>query len=101
MKNYTWYKLVGTKPVIDDTNGGWFKVNRAATKLASTLIKENVTVTTIFVCLTSDNAKPLLFESCVLGRGVPEAVRKYATYDEAIQGHKKLVEEMKIICSNM
>lgn len=98
MKNYTWYKLIGKSPVVDETNGGWFKINRTLTKLASTPINENVTVTTIFLCLyAGDEKNPLLFETSVIGKGAPEAVRKFATYEDAINGHKKLVEEMKII----
>jgi len=101
MKNYTWYKLIGKLPVVDETNGGWFKINRTLTKLASTPITENISVTTIFLCLSAgDEKKPLLFETSVIGKGAPEAVRKFSTYDEAMKGHKKLVEEMKIIFGN-
>ena len=98
MKNYTWYKLVGTKPMIDETQGGWFKTNRSLTRLSHTPINKDIMVTTIFTCLSSNEEKPpLVFETSVIGRGAPEAVRKFATYEDAINGHKKLVEEMKII----
>jgi len=100
MKNYTWYKLIGKIPHIDETNGQWFKQNRSLTKIASTELRTDVHVTTIFLCLSSSqDARPLLFETCVTGKAVPSAVRKFATYDEAIIGHKRLVEEMKIILS--
>lgn len=96
MKTYTWYKLDGTKPSIDETHGGWFKINRSLTRLAHTPINKDIFVTTIFTCLSSNVERPpLLFETSVNGKGAPETVRKFKTYEEALSGHKKLVEELK------
>jgi hypothetical protein len=96
MKNYKWYKLDGKIPAIDETNGQWFKQNRSRARIAHALLNNETEITTVFLCLSTDDSKrPLLFETSVFIKNVAEKICKYATYDEAILGHKKLVEENK------
>jgi hypothetical protein len=98
MKQYTWYKLVGKIPQLDETNGGWFKKNRSKTKIETTKISPTTTVITVFLCLSSSTEKiPLLFETCVMIKEKPEFSKKFKTYNEAIAEHKKIVKELKKI----
>lgn len=59
----------------------------------------NISVSTIFLGLDhnySSEGPPLLFETLVFGGpNDQEKMRRYSTWDEAVEGHKEVVKEVK------
>ena len=96
MSSYTWYKLVDKKPIIDETNGAWFKLNKHLLKLAHTKITKEIEVITIFLSLSAEN-EPKLFETSVNGRHAPNILMRFATYDEALRGHEAICNEVRFL----
>jgi hypothetical protein len=90
------YKLVGKKPVLceslQDYKDAW-ELNRMIKKTEI----DHKTVSTVFLPIDHNFGKsdqPVLFETVVF----PECkiCIRYNTYDEAIEGHNKVVNEIRL-----
>lgn len=73
----------------------WYKKKR----MAVTTFTSGERVSTVFLGSDHghDDSTPILFETLVFdedGSGLDETMTRYATFDEAIQGHKKAVEHI-------
>jgi hypothetical protein len=67
----------------------------------------DVKVSTRFLCydhslgsLIIDDRKPILFETMIFGGKYNEWCERYHTYDEALEGHKRLCEMVDYISIN-
>ena len=64
-------------------------------------------VSTVFLCfdhslggLIGEDRKPILFETMIFGGKHDEWCERYHTYDEAMEGHKRLCEMVDYISIN-
>lgn len=99
-KNNLFYILVDKEPVPIECAkrwGEWWqkKENR---NVAKTKLGSEVLVSTVFLgidhCFTSsddDDIKPILFETLVIGGPNNEYMERYCTYQEAEEGHARIV----------
>jgi len=67
----------------------------------------DVEVSTIFLCfdhslggLIGEDRKPILFETMIFGGEHDDWCERYHTYDEAMEGHKRLCEMVDYISIN-
>lgn len=95
-ENY--FILEGHKPV--KTNlvkwAKWFE--NAERHVAPTWNAVDVTVSTVFLGIDHqfvEGQPPLLFETMVFGGPLDGAQQRYTTWDEAREGHKKMVAKVK------
>lgn len=93
MANYTWYKLVGNIPAIDNTSGGWFKKNHNKLRLAFDNV-DDYEVITIFLCLSSEDL-PKLFEITLSHKNVPIKTFRIETFASAIAKHQEIVASLR------
>jgi len=72
-------------------------LEKADRRVDKTTITEGVEVSTVFLGLDHSfgEGKPLLFETMVFGGKSDGGMDRYATWDEAVAGHKKMVEKVK------
>lgn len=94
------YILRGHKaiPVSLEEWGEWF--GKADRKVEVTKVGD-ITVSTVFLGLDhsfSSDGPPLIFETMTFGDD-EERCRRYATWDEAVQGHKEIVSMVQGIVS--
>lgn len=90
------YILDGHKPVpCDDVIqwGKWFET--ADREVDKTQTSDDVCVSTVFLGLDHSfrSEIPILFETIVFGGELNEEIERYATWEQAEQGHKKWVEK--------
>ena len=91
------YILEGHKPVTADlmTWAKWFeKANR---HVAKTQITDDISVSTVFLGLDHQfgEGPPLLFETMIFGGEFDEDMDRYETWEQAEEGHKRMVEKAK------
>ena len=89
------YKLVDKKPVrccLDDY-GIWENTNTR--NLAYDTIGK-INISTVFLGLDYQfgGGPPILFETCIFGRDRHGEITRYCTYEEAIEGHKKIFSSL-------
>ncbi len=74
----------------------WFEANRERKRVDLTRTKNGYHVSTVFtgmnLQLWDDGRAPLTFETMVFNDGELD-MRRYATWDEAVAGHKEMVEK--------
>jgi len=92
------YILVNKEPKPADCQewGSWFE--GADRVVAKEEVEEGVTVSTVFLGIDHNFASdgpPILFESLIFGGQFDGDMRRYATWDEALQGHKAMVEMVR------
>ncbi len=78
-------------PVDFQTWSIWFE--KADRVIARTTIKEMI-VSTVFLGLNhnfTDTGPPLLFETLVFGGKYADEMERYATLDDALAGHERMV----------
>lgn len=65
-------------------------------RIAHTIVSPRVSVSTVFLGLDHSfrDGPPLLFESLVFGGKDNELMNRYATYDEAVTGHNRIVQRL-------
>jgi hypothetical protein len=76
----------------------WFETNREARQLARDA-REGVEVSTVFLGLDhsfSQEGPPIVFESMIFGGELDGEMQRYATYDEALAGHRELCARVDI-----
>lgn len=71
--------------------GRWFE--KADRNVATTQVSPGVRVSTVFLGLDHNfgGGEPMLFETMVFGGTMNEEMVRYSTWDEAIEGHAKMV----------
>lgn len=54
-------------------------------------------ISTVFLGLDHrwDNGPPMLFETMTFGKGFEQEQERYSTWDEAMEGHAKMIERVK------
>ena len=90
------YILKGRKIVEADLMT-WAKFFKSPDRIVKQeTLSNGIRVSTVFLGLDHNfgEGEPLLFESMVFGLD-DEVQERYSTYDQAEEGHKKLVEEYK------
>ncbi len=97
MSRQLFYKLVGKKPVPDETNGKWMS-NPENTKFRVVGVTETKksTISTVFLGLNHSfiNEQPIFFETLVLSGPLKGEVIRYQTWNQAEKGHKEMVERV-------
>jgi len=66
-----------------------------------TTVASDVEVSTVFLCTDynfSGEGKPIVFETMIFGGERDLETFRYSTWDEALNGHDKIVEEFKQRC---
>ena len=92
------YKLVDKKPVLcdnDDYQSFDFDSNRS---IAKTTLDDGTYISTVFLCFDHQfgDGPPLLFETMVFsehGSWAEEDMDRYSTYEDAVEGHRRMVEK--------
>lgn len=77
----------------------WDSINEFKRRIARTELPSGILISTVFLGLDHNfgDEPPILFETMAFAHGnVSEDLcqQRYNTYDEAIEGHNKVVEEM-------
>lgn len=87
------YKLVDKKPIPCSLEeyGYWESIHERRISLTNL---GSVDVSTVFLGIDHQfgEGKPILFETCIFGGEREGEITRYHTYDEALEGHKKIVE---------
>jgi len=101
------YILEGHKPVpIEDVIkwAKWLEANNDLTRVNRTrfladgiIRREDITISTVFLGLdySFGEGPPLLFETMIFGGEHDQYQKRYVTWDEAEEGHKKAVAMVK------
>ena len=91
------YILVGHNPVIEPDLLKWSRwFETANCRIARTTIGE-VEISTVFLGIDHSfgfSKKTILFETMVFGRELDGEQERYATWEEAEQGHKEMVDKV-------
>lgn len=95
------YILKGHEPVPVGllTWAKWFEEKPSRRKVRVTTLGD-VRVSTVFLGLDhgfsmDPNAKPILFETLVFGGRFDGEMDRYASWDEAVKGHHRMVRKIK------
>lgn len=101
LPRHLYYILKDHKPIVASPEewGRWF--GSADRTVAKTKV-DNIEVSTVFLGLDHNfnhSGPPLIFETMTFGDD-EERCQRYATWDEAIKGHKEIVSMVKIIVKN-
>ncbi len=90
------YILRKKKPVLAKNWGEWAKYLEYADRtVAIDVLPKDIRVSTVFLGLDhnfADEGLPILFETMVFRDGDGEECERYSTWDEAEEGHKRMVE---------
>lgn len=91
----TWYKLVDKVPVPCDDITAFERVNRT---IGRTQLPSGNRVSTVFLAFDhnfGDEGLPVLFETMVFGPDDfnEHDMERYCTYEEAVEGHRVMVEK--------
>jgi hypothetical protein len=76
----------------------WFKYyeNGPDARRVAMWAGKGVTVSTVFLAMNHGfGGDPLWFETLVFGGAMDDEMRRYATWNEAVQGHNEVVEEVE------
>jgi len=78
-----------------ETWGRWLET--ADRVVAQTTVRDGVDVSTVFIGLDHQfgNGSPLLFETMVFRHGDGQDTDRYSTWDEAVNGHQRMVERVR------
>lgn len=92
------YILKDRKPVSEPDLMKWgvWLQNMDNTRVDFTKVSKKIEVSTVFLGLNHNwgDGAPILFETMVFKNGDSRGMWRYATWDEAVAGHKKVVEEL-------
>ena len=91
------YKLVDNIPV-PCTVEEWGEMHRSNRSVGKTELPDGNIVSTVFLGLDHNHSRtgdPILFESMLFpaGSAIEEDMERYCTWDEAVEGHWKMVEK--------
>lgn len=67
-------------------------------RVDKTILEDDVEVSTVFLGLDHQwgVGPPILFETMVFGGEWDDYQERYSTWDEAVEGHKRTVEKIKV-----
>lgn len=93
------YILDGHEPVLSNdliAYAKWFKA--ADRHVGKTQISDDIEISTVFLGLNHNYGAgiPILFETMVFGGILDGELERYATWEEAEEGHKRWVEKVRI-----
>lgn len=92
-----YYRLDGhTITPVDDVKD-WSRWFKSANRIIQRDVITGVTVSTVFLGIDhsfGDGSKPILFKTIIFGGDHDDDQCYYATYDEAVAGHKRIVENI-------
>lgn len=90
------YILDGKTPVLCDLMTWALEFDKANRTVAKTEIGD-VLISTVFLGLDHNwgAGPPLLFETMIFGGELDQEQERYSTWDEAEEGHKKMVERVE------
>ncbi len=100
MKGLGQYVLKGKKAVPCDDMDEWANMLKGSDRtVAKTIIeggKKDIRVSTVFLGLDSsfEQGPPLIFETMVFDGELDGEMDRYTTWEEAEEGHKKMVESV-------
>ena len=96
------YKLDGHKVVLCENLMEWAQwFGTADRHVAKTILKgqdnTDIKVSTVFLGLDHNygEGKPVLFETMVFGGAHDGEMERYTTWEEAEEGHKRMVDKVK------
>lgn len=93
-----WYVLEGKTPVkAKSLLEGSLAFEKLDRKVAKTQVSKDVEVSTVFLGLDHQFGlgPPLLFETMVFGGEHHGDMDRYTTWEEAEEGHKRMVKELR------
>ncbi len=99
MNNDGKYILNGHEPVPCEDLMVWAKwIEENSRQVARDQINNDVYVSTVFLGIdySFGEGAPVLFETMVFGGSMDQEMDRYLTWDEAMVGHKKMVERVKL-----
>ena len=92
------YILDGHETIPCDNLMKWAKwFEKADRHIAKTKISNVITISTIFLGLDHSfgEGEPILFETVVFGGKFDGEMERYSTWEQAKEGHKKIVKKVK------
>lgn len=91
------YILDGHKPVAIDDLLEWGKWFETANRTVSKTKINDVEISTVFLGLNHNFGEgvPILFETMVFGGKLDQEMERYATWEEAEEGHERWVIKVK------
>lgn len=94
-----YYKLVDKKPVQCTAKDFdyWELINERRIAFTNIVgINGNIDISTIFLGLDHQfgSGEPILFETCIFGGDRDQEITRYHTYDQAVEGHKNIVNSL-------
>jgi hypothetical protein len=93
-KQSSFYVLDQDNRAVSVSGENW-SFDAAKRTVAKTILDSGVSVSTVFLGLDhGDDKMPQLFESMVFGGEMNGESRRYATWEEAENGHQQLVQEL-------
>jgi hypothetical protein len=99
MDTHGYYYLDGHEPVRTGDIGLWGRHFRTQDRtVAYTSIATEISVSTVFLGMDhnyQDDGPPLLFETLVFGGPLDDEMERYATWDEAVEGHNVMVNRVR------
>ena len=94
-----YFYLDGHKPVRTDDVRLWAEKFFTQDRTVDyTPIATEISVSTVFLGTDHnyhDDGPPLLFQTLVFGGAMDGGMERYATWDEAVEGHKAMVKRVK------
>jgi len=90
------YILVGHEAAPEPDLLKWAKWFDTADRCVADTRRDDVRVSTVFLGLDHGfgHGPPLLFETMVFVNGSSEGMARYATWDEAVEGHQRMVMQV-------
>jgi hypothetical protein len=95
-----YYKLIGKEVVKASSQIEWAKWHAESVSIISRTNICNIgnvaEVSTVFLGLDHalGGSRPILFETMVFGGDLNGEMERYSTYDEAFEGHERMVERV-------
>lgn len=96
MDNY-YFNLVNGKPVPVSFEEWVFHSDGDSWRVGLTDCGDGVTVSTVFLGLNHNwgHGEPLLYETMVFGGKFNDETERYTTVEQAIEGHRMMVQRVK------
>lgn len=91
------YILVGHEPVEEPDLFKWAEWMENADRHVRETFRDDVRVSTVFLGLDMSflgDGPPVLFETMVFINGSGDEMERYSTWDEAVEGHQRMVDQV-------
>jgi hypothetical protein len=93
MKKQLWYQLNEDKTISTLPDGAYPNFRDESRRVAKDSIND-IEISTVFLCLDhsyGEDGPPILFETMIFGGENDGWMKRYCTYDEALEGHNIVV----------